>query len=146
MAQASIDHLTPTRSLIDLSSHSSGDFGLEDYELTFVYDDIVLVEYIDIAPDGDGILKNGIYIPSNALNKAWRKAKVILAGPQVKYTKVGDIVIFPNNLGVTVANIDISNHGKLNNAVFLNESRIFGTCKPKQNGPFSSSSGESSPQ
>ena len=45
MAQASIDQLTPTRSLIDLSSHSSGDFGLEDYELSFVFDDIVLVDY-----------------------------------------------------------------------------------------------------
>lgn len=132
MAQASIDHLTPTRSLIDLSSHSSGDFGLDDYELNFIFDDIVLVEYIDTTSDGEGVLRNGIYVPSNALNKAWRKARVILAGPQVKYTKVGDIVIFPNNLGVTVSNIDVTNYGKLNGAVFLNESRIFGICNPKK--------------
>jgi cellobiose-specific phosphotransferase system component IIB len=146
MAQASIDHLTPTRSLIDLSSHSSGDFGLENYELNFIFDDIVLVEYIDIAVTGDSIMRNGLYIPTNTLTKAWRKAKVILAGPQTKYTKVGDIVIFPNNLGVTVSNIDISGYGKINNAVFLNESRIFGICKPKQDGSICTDLGESSPQ
>jgi len=140
MAQASIDHLTPTRSLIDLSSHSSGDFGLDDYELNFIFDDIVLVEYIDTTSDGEGVLRNGIYVPSNALNKAWRKARVILAGPQVKYTKVGDIVIFPNNLGVTVSNIDVTNYGKLNGAVFLNESRIFGICNPKKDGSISTES------
>jgi len=138
MAQASIDHLTPTRSLIDLSSHSSGDFGLDDYELNFIFDDIVLVEYVDTTEDGEGINRNGIYIPSNALNKAWRKAKVILAGPQVKYTKVGDIVIFPNNLGVTVSNINIAGYGKADGAVFLNENRIFGICAPKENGSISS--------
>ena len=38
MAQASIDQLTPTRSLIDLSSHSSGDFGLENFELNFIFE------------------------------------------------------------------------------------------------------------
>jgi cellobiose-specific phosphotransferase system component IIB len=146
MAQASIDQLTPTRSLIDLSSHSSGDFGLEDYELNFIFDDIVLVEYIDMTATGDGIMRNGLYIPTNTLTKAWRKAKVILAGPQVKYTKVGDIVIFPNNLGVTVSNIDISDHGKISNAVFLNESRIFGICKPRQDGSINTNSGESSTQ
>ena len=140
MAQASIDHLTPTRSLIDLSSHSSGDFGLDDYELNFIFDDIVLVEYIDTTSDGEGVLRNGIYVPANALNKAWRKARVILAGPQVKYTKVGDIVIFPNNLGVTVSNIDVTNYGKLNGAVFLNESRIFGICNPKKDGSIGTDS------
>lgn len=137
MARANIDQLTPTRSLIDLSSHSSGDFGLDDYELNFIFDDIVLVEYIDTTSDGEGVLRNGIYVPANALNKAWRKARVILAGPQVKYTKVGDIVIFPNNLGVTVSNIDVTNYGKLNGAVFLNESRIFGICNPKKDGSIS---------
>lgn len=140
MAQASIDHLTPTRSLIDLSTHSSGDFGLDNYELNFIFDDIVLVEYIDTTSDGGGILRNGIYVPTNALNKAWRKARVILAGPQVKYTKVGDIVIFPNNLGVTVSNVDVANYGKLNGAVFLNESRIFGICNPKKDGSISTDS------
>lgn len=131
MAQVSIDKLEPMRSLIDLSSHSEGDFGLDDLELAVVLDDILLVEYIDTTADQDGIVRNGIYIPTNTLTKAWRKAKVILAGPRVQYTNVGDIVVFPNNLGITVSNLDISNYGKIKGGVFLNESRIFGICKPK---------------
>jgi hypothetical protein len=131
MASRSIDTLAPMKSLIDLSSHSDGDFGLEDFELSFIFDDILLVEYIDLTDDRDGILRNGIYIPTNTMTKAWRKAKVILAGPNALYTKVGDIVVFPNNLGVTVANMAIKDHGVVRNGIFLNENRVFGICKPK---------------
>ena len=129
---ADIDNIKPTKSLIDLSSHSSGDFGLDDFVLSFIFDDIVLVEYVDTASDGDGIVRNGIYIPTNTLTQAWRKAKVILAGPNVKYAKKDDIVVFPNNLGVTVSNLDIEGYGKINDGVFLNESRMFGICRQKQ--------------
>lgn len=131
MATANIDQLPSTRNLIDLSSHSEGNFGLEDLELSFIFDDIVLVEYVDLAEDGDGIVRNGIYIPTNSITKAWRKAKVILTGPDVKYTKVNDIVIFPNNLGITVANIDIKGVGRVKSGIFLNENRIFGICNYK---------------
>lgn len=132
MAQVSIDKLEPMRSLIDLSSHSEGDFGLENLELSFIFDDILLVEYVDTTENRDGIIRNGIYIPTNTLTKAWRKAKVILVGPRAQYTKVGDIVVFPNNLGITVSNLDVSGYGKINGGVFLNESRVFGICKPKE--------------
>ena len=135
---ASIDALPTQKSLIDLSTHSEGDFGLDDYELSFILDDVILVEYIDLTSNKDGIMRNGIYIPSNTLSKAWRKAKVILAGPKVSYVKVGDIVIFPNNLGVTVSNVDIAGYGKINNGIFLNEGRIFGICKPKNNNDVAS--------
>jgi cellobiose-specific phosphotransferase system component IIB len=128
---ANIDNLPVTKSLIDLSPNSSGDFGIEDFELSFIFEDIVLVEYIDISEDGSSITRNGIYIPQNALQKAWRKARVILVGPDVKYTKKDDIVIFPNNLGVTVSNVDIEGYGKVKSGVFLNESRMFGICKKK---------------
>jgi cellobiose-specific phosphotransferase system component IIB len=128
-----IDKLSTKRSLIDLTKHSEGDFGLDDFELSFIFDDILLVEYVDETETGD-ILRNGIVVPTNAVNKAWRKAKVILAGPNVKYAKPDDIVIFPNNLGVTVANMDIVGKGKLKGGVFLNEDRVFGICKPKNEG------------
>jgi len=128
-----IDKLSTKRSLIDLTKHSEGDFGLDDFELSFIFDDILLVEYVDETETGD-ILRNGIVVPTNAVNKAWRKAKVILAGPNVKYAKPDDIVIFPNNLGVTVANMDIVGRGKLKGGVFLNEDRVFGICKPKNEG------------
>lgn len=126
---ANIDQIAPTRNLIDLSSHSSGDFGLDDYILSSILDDILLVEFVDMSADGESITRNGIYIPSNALAKAWRKGRVLLAGPKAQYVKEDDIVIFPNNLGVTVSNIHVEGHGYINKGIFLNENRIFGICK-----------------
>ena len=134
MAKVDIDTLAPKRSLIDLESHSAGDFDLSDeFVLSFIYDDIILVEYIDEAPDGtgDNIIRDGIYVPTNTLTKAWRKAKVILAGPQCAYTKVGDIVMFPNDKGASVTNMEIDGYGKIKDGMFLNEQRLFGICVKK---------------
>lgn len=129
---ANIDQLATQKHLIDLSTHSAGDIGFtDDLELSVIFDDILLVEYIDETETGE-IVRNGIYVPTNAVTKAWRKAKVILVGPKAKYTKVGDIVIFPNNLGVTVANVDVTNYGVVRRGIFLNEDRVFGICKHKE--------------
>jgi len=136
---ANIDILKPQEHLIDLSTHSEGDIGLsDDFELSFIFDDILLVEYIDESEEGD-IQRNGIYVPTNAITRAWRKAKVILAGPKAKYAKENDIVIFPHNLGVTVSNMDIAGKGKIKKGVFLNEDRIFGICKLKNDSTESDS-------
>jgi len=131
MAQVSVDVLEPRKSLIDLDSYSKGNFGLDDYVLSFIFDDILLVEYVDEVNDGQGdaVMRDGVFVPTNALIKAWRKAKVILTGPSVKYVKKGDIVLFPHDKGVTVANVNIEGHGKLKKGVFLNEQRLFGICK-----------------
>ena len=128
MAMASIDNLAPTRSLIDLTKSDKGDFGIDDYELSFIFDDILLIEYVDETEQGE-VERNGILVPTNALTKAWRKGKVILAGPDVKYTKEGDIVIFPNNMGVTISGVLIEGKGKIKKGIFLNEERMFGICK-----------------
>jgi cellobiose-specific phosphotransferase system component IIB len=130
--QVSIDMLAPKRSLIDLDSYGKGNFGIgDDFVLSFVFDDIVLVEYIDEVSDssGDAVIRNGIYVPTNSLIKAWRKAQVVLVGPSVKFCKPGDIVIFPNDKGVAVSNVEIEGYGKLKKGVFLNEQRLFGVCK-----------------
>jgi len=130
MAQRSIDTLAPQKHTVDLSSHSQGDVGLpDDFELTMIFDDILLVEYIDENAEGE-IERNGIFIPTNAVTKAWRKAKVILAGPKAEYANVGDVVIFPSNLGLTVSNLDV-NGTTLKKGIFLNEDRLFGICNLK---------------
>ncbi len=136
MAEVDVDVLAPKRGLIDLSSHSNGDFDLSDeFALSFVYDDIILVEFIDEAPDGtgDNIKRGGIFVPTNTLTKAWRKAKVVIAGPECKYTKKGDIVMFPNDKGAAVSNIQIEDYGTIGKGMFLNEQRLFGICKKKDN-------------
>lgn len=132
MAQVSIDVLAPKRSLIDLDNYNKGNFGIgEDFVLSHIFDDIVLVEYIDEVSDGSGdaVMRGGILVPTNTLIKAWRKAQVILIGPAVKQCNVGDIVIFPNDKGVSVSNIEVEGHGKLKKGIFLNEQRLFGVCK-----------------
>lgn len=127
---ADIDKLIPTRGLIDLSSHSSGDFGLEGYELKFLFDDIVLVELVDLSESGDTIMRNGLHVPTNAVRMAWRKGKVMLKGPRVAYANVGDIVTFPSNMGVAIANIKLADGETVKNGMFLNEARMFGICAP----------------
>jgi hypothetical protein len=143
MAMASIDNLAPTKSLIDLTTKDKGDFGLEEYDLTFLFDDILLIEYVDLVEEGntgDAIERNGILIPTNTLTRAWRKGKVILSGPDTKYAKEGDIVLFPNNMGVTISGVTIPDKGTVVKGVFLNEERMFGICKPKKDDNTKSSS------
>jgi|TARA_R100000315_G_C5230822_1_gene141856 co-chaperonin GroES (HSP10) len=130
MALASIDNLAPTKSLIDLSDPDKGDFGIDDFELSFIFDDILLIEYVDETEEGE-VERNGILVPTNALTKAWRKGKVILSGPDAKYAKEGDIVIFPNNMGVTISGVTVTGKGKIRKGIFLNEERMFGICKEK---------------
>ena len=143
MAMASIDNLAPTRSLIDLTKTDKGDFGLRDYDLTFLFDDILLIEYVDLAEDfsdgADAIERNGILIPTNQITMAWRKGRVILAGPAAKYAKEGDIVLFPNNMGVTISGVSVPGKGEVQKGIFLNEERMFGICKVKDDNTKSSS-------
>ena len=138
MAMASIDNLAPTKSLIDLSSPDKGDFGL-----TFLFDDILLIEYVDLSemvPEGqEAIERNGILIPTNQITMAWRKGRVILSGPDAKYAKEGDIVLFPNNMGVTISGVSVPGKGTVDKGIFLNEERMFGICKAKDDNTKSSS-------
>jgi co-chaperonin GroES (HSP10) len=97
----------------------------EDYEITEVLGDIIMVEYADVASDGKSLMRNGIILPEQVVdNRSWRVAKVNLIGPDVKQVKVGDIVMFPGDRGLQA----IQKNGKM--SIFLNENRIFGICKP----------------
>ena len=128
---ADIDMLGPVpKSLIDFSSLPKNSFNsvFYGYNLKQVLDDILLCTFVDETEDGTSIIRNGLHVPVNTDTKAWRIGEVILAGPNVKYAKIGDFVCFPNNLGVPVANLDIDEYGTLNRGIFLNEQRIFGIC------------------
>lgn len=127
---ASIDSLPTQKSLIDFSELPKNSFNsvFYGYNLKMVLDDVLLVKYTDETDDGSTIIRNGLHVPINADTKAWRIGEVILAGPNVRFTKMGDYVCFPNNLGVPVANIDIEEYGTLKKGIFLNEQRIFGIC------------------
>lgn len=129
-----MDNVKHKKGMIDLDANSEGFFGLDEFKLSFIFDDIVLVEFIDEVEDSQGsaVMRNGLYVPTNANTKAWRKAKVVLIGPNVQYCKQGDIVIFPNDKGATVANMEVDGYGTVKKGMFLNEQRMFGIAKPKE--------------
>lgn len=127
---ANIDQLVPTKSLIDLTTHSDNDFGLTDYNLCSLFDDLLLAEYTDETLDGD-IIRDGVIVPANTIQRAWRVGRVILAGTGCKNVKPGDHIIFPHDKGIPISGITIEGHGKLSHGIFLNEERLFGVCKPK---------------
>jgi co-chaperonin GroES (HSP10) len=113
---------------VQMDNYLGSDMNLDEWNLTKVLDDILMCQYIDINEDGTEVKRGSIWVPINAVNFTWRLAKVLLAGPDCKTVKEGDVVIFPNDKGIQVANLNGHKH-----IVFLNESRIFGVCEPKNN-------------
>lgn len=97
----------------------------EDYEIVELLSNVISVEYVDVSSDGKSIMRNGIILPNQVIdNRAWRVARVKLAGPACKQVKIGDVIIFPGDRGLQ----SIQKNGKM--LVFLSEERIFGICKP----------------
>jgi hypothetical protein len=111
---------------VQLDNYIGNELNLEGFRITKVLDDILMCQYIDVNEDGTEIRRGSIWVPINTVNFTWRLAKVILAGPNCKTVKVGDIVCHPSDKGISVANMN-----GLKNVVFLNESRIFGVCQPE---------------
>lgn len=130
-----IDVLPTQKSLIDLSALPKNSFGsvFYGYKLRSILDDVLLVIYADETTDGSTIMRGGLHIPVNADTKAWRVGKVILAGNNVKVAKVNDFVLFPNNMGIPVADIEVVGYGNIKKGIFLNEQRIFGICEQDSN-------------
>ena len=119
------------RSLIDLETYQETDtFSLQGYQLSKVMDDIVLAQYVDLSNDGRSVIRNGIHIPLSQVKHTWRLAKVILVGPQCKYTTPGDVVCFPDDKGLKVDNLRVVGHDhSLRDCLFLSEQRFFGICQ-----------------
>ena len=112
---------------VQLDNYLGHAFALDDWNLTKVLDDILMCQYIDVSEDGTEIKRGSIFVPIHTVNFTWRLAKVILAGPDCRTVKEGDIVVFPNDKGIQVANLNGLKH-----VVFLNETRIFGICESKE--------------
>jgi cellobiose-specific phosphotransferase system component IIB len=119
------------RSLIDLDTYQETDtFSLQGYKLSKVMDDIVLAQYVDLSNDGRSVIRNGIHIPLSQVKRTWRLARVVLVGPQCKYTSPGDVVCFPDDKGIKVDNLRVVGYDQsLRDCLFLNEQRFFGICQ-----------------
>lgn len=117
---------------IDKGMYSSN-LGLsDDYYVSRPYADFVLVEYIDVKEDMIQT-KDGLYVPQTAKEMTWRKGKVLQVGPEARHSKVGDLVVFPNDKGLPTNKIhylDIDGTVKAcNNAIFINDERLFARMK-----------------
>jgi len=110
---------------VQLDIYKGSSLELIDWNLDKVLDDILMCQYVDVNEDGTEVKRGSIWVPINTVHFAWRVAKVLLAGPKCQTVKEGDHIIFPNDKGIQVTNLN-----GLKNIVFLNESRIFGVCSP----------------
>lgn len=125
--------------LIDLRSYENDVFTLFGYQLNALFDDVLLAQYVDLSEDGESINRNGVLIPINTVQKAWRIGQVLLAGPNCRTASVGSYICFPNDKGIPVSNIDVDGFGIVKNGIFLNEQRIFGLCSPNETDPLNES-------
>ena len=134
--KAQVDALRSANSneagLIDLKSYENDVFSIFGYKLNALFDDVLLATYVDLSEDGEAINRNGVLIPINNVQKAWRIGKVLLAGPRCETAGVGSYICFPNDKGIPVSNIDVEGYGIVKNGIFLNEGRIFGLCTPSE--------------
>jgi hypothetical protein len=113
------------KGLVRLEDYTGSDLNLSGWKLTGVLDDILMCQFVDINEDGTMVRRGDIWLPINAVQQAWRVAKVLLAGPRSK-VKPGQHVIFPSTFGLKASNIN-----NLKHIVFLNEDRIFGIAEPE---------------
>lgn len=111
------------KGLVRIENYLTSDLNMSGWKLTQVLDDILMCQFADINEDGTMIKRGDIWVPINAVNQAWRVAKVLLAGPRAK-VKTGQYVIFPSTYGLRASNIN-----NLKHVVFLNEDRIFGVAE-----------------
>ena len=62
----------------------------EDYEIVELLSNVIAVEYADVAPDGKSLMRNGIILPNQVVDhRAWRVAKITLAGPDCNKLRSG---------------------------------------------------------
>ena len=114
------------KGMVQLDNYKGSHFELDGWEISAVLDDILMVQYVDINEDGDMVKRGSMWVPINAVNHVWRIGKVLLAGPNSRSVKQGDHIVFPNDRGIQVSNLNGLKH-----IVFLNEDRIFGIVKTK---------------
>lgn len=153
-------HLSAQKSDINLESPNCvGDMALSGFIIDKLYDDFVFANYIDIDNGFITDEKSGLVRAVSDTNKVWRKAKVIMVGPACRQTRVGDIVLFPNDKGLQCGEVEYlrpkttaeaieRNEGSASNwdgdwkqtyiketakyGIFLGEHRIFATLKKNE--------------
>ncbi len=93
------------------------------FEIENVLGDILMCEIADESPTGE-VNRNGIWVSQNIGSKMWRVALVIKVGPTCSGNiKIGDHIMYPSDKGLPMVRTN-------KKYIFLNEPRVFCTCKP----------------
>ena len=92
-----------------------------------------MAEYTDVSLDGNAIKRGNIFVPLNTAPRAWRTARVLIAGNKCSNVNITDTIVFPGDNGIPVVNLQYKdvNTGEtkvVSHGVFLNEERLFGVC------------------
>lgn len=117
------------KSMINITGADASNLSIiaGEYALSAVMDDILFVKYVD-GNAGEKQLSSGLIMAASQTKNLWRVGKVILAGPKAKVVP-GALVIFPNNLGITIKDLTIVGEGVVPEGIFLNENRLFGVAE-----------------
>ena len=100
-----------------------------DWEIAEVLDDILFVQFVDVADEDGYVKRGGVLIKVDPSRQLWRVGKVIKHGPKCSSRIVdGTHVLVPNDKGIHIPEVC-----GLKNVAFINEERIFGICIQKQN-------------
>ena len=111
------------KALLQLDEYANLNMPL-DWQIEQPLHHIIMLELVDENEEGE-VLRNGIYIKPEMVNKLWRVGRIVKRGPAVKdYLAEGTLVMFPSDRGIPL----LSFGGK--KVVFINEDRIFATVSP----------------
>jgi len=93
-----------------------------EIEILGVLGDILMCIVADEGVDGE-VNRGGIIVNTDITQKVWRVAKVVKKGPDCSgVVKEGDHVMYPSDKGIPMVQLG-------HKYIFLNEQRIFCTCK-----------------
>jgi len=119
-----IHGIAPQKSL-DLTAYSGAAIP-NDWQITGVTGDILMVEYADTDGDNEEVMRDGLYLPAGVSNKVWRVGRIELAGPGASDQAIpGAYVMFPSDKGIPCMKFSSKDY------IFLNEKRIFAFVQPK---------------
>lgn len=94
-----------------------------EFEFQAVFGDMLMAEIIDENEHGE-IYRDGIWVSQDITKKLWRRAKVVLIGPDCEGIEIGDQVAYPSDRGIPMVSADKKKY------IFLDMSRLFGKLTP----------------
>lgn len=99
----------------------------DEYEFTEVLGDLIMAEYVDCNEDGQLVNRGGILINNDVTRNTWRVAKILMHGKGcTDVIQDGLLIMFPSDKGIP--HIVSGKRPR----VFINEERIFGIVKVKE--------------